>query len=1114
MKTTIHLLFSLLFSLSLFAQQNKVILESSNNDVNTLVFKLESYSFRDVQTPKGMAKVIQAGDLSPMLIAGAPDLPKFTASLAIPDLGDMKVKVTYTEYEDIENILIAPSKGNLTRNIDPSTIPYHYGEVYQTDRLYPSALTSLDEPYIMRDIRGQALHVFPFRYNPVTRTLRVYSTVKVEVFPGDRPGKNQLYRHGGLPKISKEFGKIYRHHFINYSAFQSRYTPLEEEGSMLIICYDDWVDEMQSFVNWKNTIGRPTTIVPVSVAGSTAAQIKSFVTDVYNSDESLTYLLLVGDAEQIPTNSGEGLGGNSDNAYAYITGDDHYLEFFVGRFSAENAQHVATQVQRTIAYELGENMDNNWLNKLMSVGSDQGPGDDNELDFEHLRNIQTDLLGFTYASPPNELFDGSQGGSDDIGNPNAIDVAAVLNNGVGITNYTGHGADTYWGTSGFSVDDVFNLQNKNKLPFIWDVACVNGNFVGQTCFGEAWLRAEQDGEPTGAVAIIASTINQSWNPPMIGQDEMNDLLVGASANGIKRTFGGLSVNGMFQMIDESGDFDMIDTWTCFGDPSLYVRTDNPVEMAVTHDPTIISGTTQFTVNCDTEGALATLSLNGQFIGSAVVTSGIADIPVSGIVPGEEYTLAVVAFNKVTYLTGINSVSPTGSYLIVNEYVDQIDFGQTKNIDMSLKNIGSDDAENVNASVYTNDAGASFTNTSYSYGDIDAGDTSAMSNGAFTLTVADDLPDQQIIYMNVEMSDNSGSWTQIKPITVNAPAFEIDEMLIVDDSSGNNNGVLDSGETADLLISVQNTGHADISNVIGHLSSNNPDITLNNTVTSPQISIVGNNLEFVFNVSVDTSVNIDTPVDFQFDLTAGDNDQYTAGHEFNLIIGFAPEYCEANSGNTGYEFISNVSFVDIENPSDVADFGYSDFTDISTDIVRGESYPITITNGQHWEGDAMGCWIDWNHDGDFEDEGESIPIDYIGPDGIGTVDVPSNAFIGTLTMRVRVVYNEEPLPCGTSEYGEVEDYSVNVLDQNNAVTETSVNTIDIYPNPADAYFLIRTDKATSLHVFDLTGKELHRIDVPEGSTSLDISGWNTGIYVIKAVTNDGQSGVKTYRLIVE
>ena len=55
------------------------------------------------------------------------------------------------------------------------------------------------------------------------------------------------------------------------------------------------------------------------------------------------------------------------------------------------------------------------------------------------------------------------------------------------------------------------------------MACVNGYFNGITCFAEAWLRATNGGEPTGAVGIYASSVNQSWDPPMQMQDEFADL---------------------------------------------------------------------------------------------------------------------------------------------------------------------------------------------------------------------------------------------------------------------------------------------------------------------------------------------------------------------------------------------------------------------------------------------------------------------------------------------------------------------------------------------------------------------------------------------------------------
>jgi hypothetical protein len=617
---------------------------SGNIQSSNLQLKTGGYTSQTVQTPNGPAQVISVDEATPILIAGDPDLPKVTASLIIPDNAHMGIQITNSDFVEYQNIEIAPSKGNFTRDIDPASVPYTYGVTYSQNQFYPGKLAELRDPYILRDLRGQTVIFYPYQYNPVTKVLRVYTNLEVSIAQDGLSDLNVMTRTKAITGFDREFAQIYKQHFINYNNTY-KYTPIEEQGNMLIICYSTFMSAMQPFVDWKNTEGIHTEMIDKATAGATAAAIKTYVTNYYNTN-GLTFLLLVGDAAQIPTFTVSG--GGSDPSYGYITGSDHYQEIIVGRFSAESVANVQTQVTRSINYEKTPSTTPGKFNRTIAIGSDQGPGDDNEYDYQHERNLQTQMTGFTYTSRV-ELFDGSQGGLDASGNPTATMLGNEINSGAGIITYTGHGSDNSFGTTGYSNSNMSTLTNTSILPFIWSVACVNGNFTGGTCFAEGWLRQTYNGQPVGAVAALMSTINQSWNPPMEGQDEMVNILTENAGANIKRTFGGLSVNGIFQMNDATPDFNMTDTWTIFGDPSLMVRTDDPVAMAVTHVSSIDEAVTNLVVNCSAEGALVCLTVNHLIIGTGTVTGGVANISFPTQSQGDTITVCATAFNYIPYL---------------------------------------------------------------------------------------------------------------------------------------------------------------------------------------------------------------------------------------------------------------------------------------------------------------------------------------------------------------------------------------------------------------------------------------------------------------------------------
>ena len=310
------------------------------------------------------------------------------------------------------------------RTVDPATIPYEFGKYYTKDSFYPKEIAQLRDPYIVRDFRGQTVLIQPIQYNPVTQTLRVYYDITLEVVESGISTINTLENEAS-ENIVESFHNIYSRQFLNYND-QFKYTPVEEGGNMLIISYGDFMDEVQPLIDWKIMSGTPVEIVDVASIGG-SSDIKQYIADYYN-ENGLTYVLLVGDAPQVPSSV---VGGqDSDVDYSYIVGNDHYPDVFVGRFSAETEDHVVTQVTRVLDYEMTPNPDPDWYSQAMGIASSEGTGDDNEYDYEHMRNIgDNKLLPYTYDNM-GEFYDGNQGGNDAAGNPSTSMIADALSTSI------------------------------------------------------------------------------------------------------------------------------------------------------------------------------------------------------------------------------------------------------------------------------------------------------------------------------------------------------------------------------------------------------------------------------------------------------------------------------------------------------------------------------------------------------------------------------------------------------------------------------------------------------------------------------------------------------------
>ena len=142
-----------------------------------------------------------------------------------------------------------------------------------------------------------------------------------------------------------------------------------------------------------------------------------------------------------------------------------------------------------------------------------------------------------------------------------------------------------------------------------------------------------------------------------------------------------------------------------------------------------------------------------------------------------------------------------------------------------------------------------------------------------------------------------------------------------------------------------------------------------------------------------------------------------------------QYCAAGATSTAFEKISNVTFAGINNNS-TATAGYENFTTVSGNIFAGATLPISITLSGPFSSDQAFVWVDLNNNGAFTDAGELLFTSVIGSGPYtGNITIPGTAIAGSKRMRVRMHDSQgttpNSTPCGDSDYGQVEDYTLNV-----------------------------------------------------------------------------------------
>ena len=170
--------------------------------------------------------------------------------------------------------------------------------------------------------------------------------------------------------------------------------------------------------------------------------------------------------------------------------------------------------------------------------------------------------------------------------------------------------------------------------------------------------------------------------------------------------------------------------------------------------------------------------------------------------------------------------------------------------------------------------------------------------------------------------------------------------------------------------------------------------------------------------------------------------------------------------TDGDLITNVTFAGINNNSDCGSTttGYSNYTTsvAAAQVNSGDSYPISVSvgpSGAGWLYESVGVWIDYNQDGILDSlQGEYTPLGTgLNQALTGTITIPSTALGGVTRMRVVVTASMNPLnifACGpqtaNENYGEMEDYSINITVPMPNVDQIIVSTVGNVPAEINTY----------------------------------------------------------------
>lgn len=777
---------------------------------------------------------------------GCPALPVVSKYVEIPLCASVAVEVV-----DVQLVSLRPLKNRMLP-VQPSPSKSDIGPrpfvldtaCYAEDDFYQLPAAAVEMMGVARDRNIAMLRLSPLSYNPVTGEMQLIRQMTVRL----------SYRGADAAATTVMRSRYYSPDFALGTQLLSE-LPVGKDVRKtaplhyLIVAHSQFRGQLDEFVAWKKrqgfivTVGYTDDPAVGTTSTSIAAYTKSFYTNATAQLPAPTYLLLVGDHQQIPAFNARCTSPASDHVtdlyYVSWTDGDNTPDCYVGRFSARSASELAPQIEKSIYYERYDFAANvaDYLGKgILIAGEDRGYDGDNAYTYA---DPAMDYVAKTYVNADNGFSDVRYYKNNNSFAPSGVTVTgcsqtsasatalrSLYSQGYGWINYSAHGYDNEWSTPEFTTTHVASMNNAGRPSVMIGNCCLSGKFnttAYDACLGEALLRK---GGKAGAVAYIGGTNSTYWPQDFcwaVGvrsgfSNTMNTSYDNRNLGCYDRLFhthnelytywhntmGAVVFAGNLAAQSYSSSYALYywEIYELFGDPSLMPWLGVPQTMNVDASEVIPLGSSEYVVTSVPRAYVAlTTADNHELVCAAYADrqTGEASLAIpSDITPGD-YELAVWAQNYKPVFKPVTVTVLDGAFLQIREIVapaGRLVPGAYNEFDVTVANLGNRASQGGMVAVSVDDRSFGCLTPLFYVGALGA-DASVTIPSAVRLYVPEDMEDGSEVRVTMSLTFDGGHSNKSAAFAVSAPRVEYSELFVSPSLAG--------GAQSVIAVRVSNTG---------------------------------------------------------------------------------------------------------------------------------------------------------------------------------------------------------------------------------------------------------------------------------------------------------------------